>query len=386
MEQEDIKIMIAESLYKNNLINDELYEKCGKPHISSLPGDLRTNDPVKLQQRKDAIIDKWNEIDNEIISKNYPEEFWNISEDKGEFIYDEETGSRELYDGQKVVDYYDNLLNTKNELNDMIRERYDSQIDDLTKENTARRKIIDDFAEKWHESQSEYAQTEHKISDIDKELSKINRELRSLEKESDRRDALQAKLDDGYAIIDEFLKANGLESSILDGVDQNPDYRRRVNEQYNGLGDYALSIMEIEAELDDFKESEYYNNNIMKLRDNRNSKESDKRNLQRSLPDIQNNIDYYFRAADGSQRVYDNVQRRIKELKQSKPNKNQRDNESYQELVDKKNLAIEFKNDINKAHDYQSELTKVNERLGYDADNVWDGLPISWDYQFGNGY
>ena len=35
---------------------DDIVEKCGKPHISSLPYDLRTNDLDKIKERKDTIL------------------------------------------------------------------------------------------------------------------------------------------------------------------------------------------------------------------------------------------------------------------------------------------------------------------------------------------
>lgn len=38
--ENEIKEIINESLYNNGLINEEIYLKCGKPHISSLPYDL----------------------------------------------------------------------------------------------------------------------------------------------------------------------------------------------------------------------------------------------------------------------------------------------------------------------------------------------------------
>lgn len=56
---EDIKNIIADSLYYNNLIGKELYLKCSKPkYIQSLPGDLRTTDANVLSDRLDAIEDE----------------------------------------------------------------------------------------------------------------------------------------------------------------------------------------------------------------------------------------------------------------------------------------------------------------------------------------
>lgn len=61
LKKEEIKEIINEVLYENELINEEIYYKCGKPHISALPYDNRTNDPEKLQKRKDAINEKLKE-------------------------------------------------------------------------------------------------------------------------------------------------------------------------------------------------------------------------------------------------------------------------------------------------------------------------------------
>ena len=51
----DYKDLVLESLYKNEIIDDELYEKCQPKYISSLPGDLRSTDVDELQSRLDAI-------------------------------------------------------------------------------------------------------------------------------------------------------------------------------------------------------------------------------------------------------------------------------------------------------------------------------------------
>ena len=56
--EDNIKIIIADALYFNNLITEDLYLKCGgKPHISNLPYDNRTNDTEKLRVRQEAILD-----------------------------------------------------------------------------------------------------------------------------------------------------------------------------------------------------------------------------------------------------------------------------------------------------------------------------------------
>lgn len=73
LDEDYIKILIADKLYDEDLIDDEVYEKCSKPHISSLPGDLRSNDKNKLNQRKNSAKKKLEdnkkkkeELDNEM--------------------------------------------------------------------------------------------------------------------------------------------------------------------------------------------------------------------------------------------------------------------------------------------------------------------------------
>ena len=56
LNENDIKDLINDSLLEHDLINQEIYLKCGKPKVvQTLPYDLRTNDKVKLQERVDAI-------------------------------------------------------------------------------------------------------------------------------------------------------------------------------------------------------------------------------------------------------------------------------------------------------------------------------------------
>lgn len=54
LDESEIKELINEVLYQNDLISKDVYEKCGKPHISSLPGNLRSNDMTLLNNRFDA--------------------------------------------------------------------------------------------------------------------------------------------------------------------------------------------------------------------------------------------------------------------------------------------------------------------------------------------
>lgn len=55
----EIKQIIADTLYDADVIDKELYLKCGKPkYISDLPGDLRSNDADELDDRLNNISDE----------------------------------------------------------------------------------------------------------------------------------------------------------------------------------------------------------------------------------------------------------------------------------------------------------------------------------------
>ena len=67
--EDDYKQIILDSLYNNDVIDKDLYLKCGKPkYISGLPGDLRTTDENELYDRLTAIEDELNRRE-EILKK-----------------------------------------------------------------------------------------------------------------------------------------------------------------------------------------------------------------------------------------------------------------------------------------------------------------------------
>ena len=66
LREDEIKRLINEVLFKRGLINKDIYEKCGKPHITSLPHDLRTNDVDKLNQRLQSIYSKYSDSWDEV--------------------------------------------------------------------------------------------------------------------------------------------------------------------------------------------------------------------------------------------------------------------------------------------------------------------------------
>lgn len=66
MDNEWIKQDIADILYDEGIISKRIYEKCSKPHISSLPYDNRYTDTVKVNERKNAIDEKISETKDNI--------------------------------------------------------------------------------------------------------------------------------------------------------------------------------------------------------------------------------------------------------------------------------------------------------------------------------
>ena len=67
--EEDYKQIILDSLYNSDIIDKDLYLKCGKPkYISGLPGDLRTTNEDELYDRLTAIEDELNRRE-EILKK-----------------------------------------------------------------------------------------------------------------------------------------------------------------------------------------------------------------------------------------------------------------------------------------------------------------------------
>ena len=70
LNENDIKDLINDSLLEHDLINQEIYLKCGKPKVvQALPGDLRTTDLEKLNRRKEAIKLRIEELNLQISQK-----------------------------------------------------------------------------------------------------------------------------------------------------------------------------------------------------------------------------------------------------------------------------------------------------------------------------
>ena len=188
----EYKQIIADSLLEQGIINNTIYEKCSKPHVTGLPHDLRTNDSEKLQKRKNKIIQEWNKTHDEIMNKNYPDEFFELSQTD---TYDDE-GWMHNYDGDKLVEHYNNLLNTSISLNDAIRERYDNQIDKLNKD-------IENYKEQVKIRDDEINHYLKEQENLEKDINKNTKELR---KETENLDHLEFELDNQNALFTKMKK------------------------------------------------------------------------------------------------------------------------------------------------------------------------------------
>ena len=99
------------------MIDYELYCKCSKPYISSLPYDLRTNDSVKLNERKDVVKSKIDEYTGKLKSLN--EELDDINREYDKLNSDDAVK-------QIVVDrYLDAFHGTRENIDKSFQEYYD---------------------------------------------------------------------------------------------------------------------------------------------------------------------------------------------------------------------------------------------------------------------
>ena len=118
--KEEYKQLILDVLYETELIDEEIYKKCSKPHIQDLPYDNRTNDTNKLEIRKTTIQDKIKETENSI--KENIKTYKDTYKENNKIInslskkYDPEQNSK-LYDKWGKYDYETHLDNMINDFN-----------------------------------------------------------------------------------------------------------------------------------------------------------------------------------------------------------------------------------------------------------------------------
>ena len=346
LNQDDIKNLIADSLYDKDLINDELYEKCGKPHISSLPHDLRTNDPKKLQARKEAIIKEWNKIDREIGDKNYPDEFYKIAVE-GDIGYNEDKDEYVSFDADAVIKHYDDLLNTHKDLNDYIRERYDNQIEKANNKIEFYKEANKEVKESINRNNQEANKLEDQVNNDRKELFKEQSNLYDLMTEYEKQENLKIRMDDAEAVIDNILKDNNATWEDLDAFDI--DYSRvaEINAIAPGLYDYLDEYVGLQEEYDAGRTVETIHSDMNKTRDGIDKLQTVINKNQNIINSARSEADRLGMVLRSNNLTLKINQERVRELKKNKPKKTNKENsKEYKELVDKKNQAINFKNDI----------------------------------------
>ena len=352
LSEEQIRTLINDSLYEKDLINEGLHEKCGKPkHISALPHDLRTNDTEKLQARKEAIIDKWKEVNNEIGAKNYPEEFWDIAQAT--------TSDEVQVVSERVVEHYDNLLNTHKDLNTFIRESYQQKIDEI---NSG----IEDFQGSYDAQRATLGELNERNIKLKEELPKLEQRFNELNEEYNIAFDLAEKIEEHANVLTNIAEANNL--NYDDMINMAPNELNRISP---GLRNYIEETVKIQ---DEYSSHRHYTD----VYDDLYRAENEYIDTQKEYSE---NLSKYNRTVFNMKREKQEItylKERKRYLKEKMPNKGRDNSEAYQELVNKKNLAIEFNNDCKKARDFQNELVAVNRKLGIGSEDGYDdinGLP-----------
>ena len=123
---DEYKQIIIETLYYNNIIDEKLYIKCSKPHITNLPYDLRTTDIKKLNERLDSIDER---IDDNL----------NIIGELEMNINRDENARRDYED---LIRKGEEQLNQANETIRQYREFRDVESNELKKD-------VDELNQKW---------------------------------------------------------------------------------------------------------------------------------------------------------------------------------------------------------------------------------------------
>lgn len=142
--KDEIKQLIADSLYNEELINEELYEKCSKPHIQSLPYDNRVTDEDKLDERKEEI------------NKRVEEEEQKIKDIQKE----NDALEKDMYSlAKKIDDSHEKLSEYLNDMNTSLITNYeilDDLIDDLTRREGTSTDTRNAWGEQGYEDDYDY--------------------------------------------------------------------------------------------------------------------------------------------------------------------------------------------------------------------------------------
>ena len=159
---------VINSLYEHDLISEELYVKCSKPYITSLPGDLRSTDEELLSDRLDAIED-------------------------------------EITRRENIVKNADNRIGVKSRDSERLAKRVEKSMANMDK---AWGKIVDE-SDKIVKSVSK-TDFEKKINDLDsddkKDLSDGFKEFRKAHNNFFSMDLTGENIDDYRKALDEYVK------------------------------------------------------------------------------------------------------------------------------------------------------------------------------------
>lgn len=444
LNENDYRFLIANALFDKNLINGHLYIKCSKPkYIQALPGDGRTNDPKLLQERKDAILQKWNKIRDKIESKNYPDEFWDIAfeEDIMNDFPDYFDKGAIWYIGDKVVDYYNGLLETDGVLLDNAYDSYKERINDISNQM----KVIDDEQKSLNSDLKEIDNDNNRLA---RDFNKFQKDFLSYDDEYNSKLNDPALLNERKSVIEQ-IKDRWNSYGMQNPYHYYDDYEMDYNEDEEGYlspgtFDYPLSdrdsqrFAELRSKINENinildnlykngimtsdKETELLNNlardiseygsyiyepsmfDIDEMAGLRNDCEVSLPRYIKELTDVPQSLKDIKDKRDNVKDKLDNVMSKrnendvnIQQIKDRKANlrkdkKNLKERKSIlQESMPKKkdkktrltdireirDLAKEFASDISMAQQYQNELFSINLKLNQDSGS---GLP----YEYGD--
>ena len=127
--------LVLESLFENDVIDEELYNKCKKPdYIQDLPHDLRTNELDELKERKEQILLKINETNKEVsefvdIFKGMKEDIPDVKDEIDMNLADYEEANEEA-NGR-----YDRIMKSLERIDKRL-DKYDDNVSHLTNLDT----------------------------------------------------------------------------------------------------------------------------------------------------------------------------------------------------------------------------------------------------------
>lgn len=150
----DYEELILEALYNKDVISEELYMKCSKPHISSLPYDHRRGRTMEeLTERYNALNDRMKDLREE------RENLVKKSKENSDYYYENKRQRDELIDLYKDMKKGNN--SDKEELDNLMGEikLFQREMDDTLKEGRKISKAI----KKWDSIAHDLLEDQRKI-------------------------------------------------------------------------------------------------------------------------------------------------------------------------------------------------------------------------------